>query len=333
MAVIVYKSTDAGAPVLTGQVGSLLAVLDAILVGTGGVAYGAKASAGWTKPFANVGNVGCYKGGSGVLPQITINDNAANVTSGAREAQCRGAENLTSVSATVGPYPTVAQLASGIIIRKSSSADATATPWVCVADDKTFHFWPDTKDNTGYTGFSFGEFFSLKTGDLFRSIIMGKITAGAIQPSDADDNLAVLSSQTAGAPGVIAGHYVPRNPFGDIQSAQQVAKHSDAIKGANELLATGTRMGNGQVAYPNPQDGNGMAAKIWIHDPLGAQMNVRGRVRGLWDWLHPMSAVPDGFTFAGAGDLAGRNFMVVAPSARGDGLYLVETSNTWDTSV
>jgi hypothetical protein len=44
MTVRVYRSTDASAPVLTGQVGSLTALLDAILVN----GYGALTAAGWT---------------------------------------------------------------------------------------------------------------------------------------------------------------------------------------------------------------------------------------------------------------------------------------------
>jgi hypothetical protein len=44
MTVRVYRSTDASAPVLTGQVGSLTALLDAVLVN----GYGALTAAGWS---------------------------------------------------------------------------------------------------------------------------------------------------------------------------------------------------------------------------------------------------------------------------------------------
>ena len=47
MPVTVYRSTDAGAPLLTNSNGSLIAVLKACLVD----GYGSKASAGWTAPF------------------------------------------------------------------------------------------------------------------------------------------------------------------------------------------------------------------------------------------------------------------------------------------
>ena len=61
MTVRVYSSTDASAPVLTGQVGSLIAVLDACLVN----GYGTKTAAGWTKPFADASNTAVYRSGSG----------------------------------------------------------------------------------------------------------------------------------------------------------------------------------------------------------------------------------------------------------------------------
>jgi hypothetical protein len=56
MTVRVYKSSDASAPVLTGAVGSLVALLDACLVN----GYGALAAAGWTKAFT-AANKGAYK--------------------------------------------------------------------------------------------------------------------------------------------------------------------------------------------------------------------------------------------------------------------------------
>ena len=47
MTVRIYKSTDSGAPTLTGQAFSLISLLLACLVD----GYGSKAAAGWTKPY------------------------------------------------------------------------------------------------------------------------------------------------------------------------------------------------------------------------------------------------------------------------------------------
>lgn len=332
MAPTVYKSTDASAPVLTGQVGSLLAVLDAVLV----IGYGAKAAAGWSKPFANSANKGCYRIGGGSLLNLTVDDSGPNATSGAREAQCRGFETLSSVSAGTGAFPTTTQLASGIIIRKSATADATANPWVIVADALTAYVFIDTKDFTGYGGFMFGDIYSLKSGDAYRCMIIGRTVAAS--QLDSDDHLQDLFAPAIAAAN-LTGHYMPRNTQGDLQSsatigAAQVGKHAaDGVKSTNLLLATTDRMGNGMVMYPNPYDGSIMLSRVWVHE--GAkEMIVRGRLRGFWDFLHPASVpVNDGDTFSGQGDLNGKTFVIVKPVADGDGLYVLETSNTWETST
>lgn len=51
-----YRYDDAGAPTITGQVGSLTTLLRTVLVGTAGIAYGSKPSAGWTEQFAGTGH-------------------------------------------------------------------------------------------------------------------------------------------------------------------------------------------------------------------------------------------------------------------------------------
>jgi hypothetical protein len=331
MAVTVYRSSDAAAPVLSGQAGALLAVLDACLVN----GYGAKAAAGWTKPFVNAGNKGCYRGGSGAQMSVAIDDSASLATSGAREAQMRGYEVLTSVSAGNGPFPTVAQVAnSGLIIRKSQTADATANPWVVVADDKTFYLFIDTKDFTGYGGYMFGDVYSLKAGDLYRAMIVGRIQSAGnvVTPLDSGDNLQTLFGDSVSIANT-TGHYMPRNAIGDIQSGMQVGKHGDGVKGVNQLLVTQNRIGNGAVVYPNLTDGGAVLAKVWVHESIGT-MNLRGRMRGFWQWCHPVGApINDGDTFAGTGDLAGKTFLCIKPVAQGDGLFILETSNTWETSA
>lgn len=64
-------------PNLTGAAGSLLAVLDAALVsGVTGLT-----PAGWTKPFANSGNIGCYKNNGGATFNGQISGTTLTVNS------------------------------------------------------------------------------------------------------------------------------------------------------------------------------------------------------------------------------------------------------------
>src|SRR6185369_17757627 len=99
----IYSSSDPGngsdqPGLLTGQAGDLLRVLDKVLVN----GYTGKAAAGWTKPFVNATNSGCYKQGAGSLFALHIQDNGANVTSTFKEAWATGWETITATSATVG---------------------------------------------------------------------------------------------------------------------------------------------------------------------------------------------------------------------------------------
>jgi hypothetical protein len=46
---------------------------------------------------------------------------------------------------------------------------------------------------------------------------------------------------------------------------------------------------------------------------------------------HATTAFTDGDTFSGAGAYSGKTFLVIKGSAS-SGLYIVETSDTWDTN-
>lgn len=331
MAVTIYKSTDASAPVLTGQVGSLITLLDAVLVN----GYGAKVAAGWTKPFTGT-NLAAYRmavTGSGHY--LRVDDNGPNTTAGAREAQARGAESMSAISTQTGPFPTTSQLGvSGIPIRKSATADATARSWKIVADDKTFYLFQRCGDFSGYTGFMFGDFFSLKAADAYRSMIIGR----SVQNSNTDDvdrlnqlNLNTTTSALGNAATTIAGHYIPRawNENATL-GAQLVGKHGDGVKGS---FVYNTGQLAGIVAYPNQPDNSLMLSQVWVHEDNGSTITVRGRLRGFWHMLHPVGvSINEGDTFAGTGPLAGKSFEVIGPTVDGLGKYVMETSNTWETN-
>ena len=135
----IYSSATGGAGnpgLLTGQVGDLLRVLDKVLVnGWTGVA-----AAGWTKPIANSGNIGCYQQGAGAGFGVVVNDNGPNVTSTFKEAWATGWESIAGIGAPVGSgggqFPVPAQLLTTghVVWRKSTTADGTGRAWICFAD-------------------------------------------------------------------------------------------------------------------------------------------------------------------------------------------------------
>lgn len=128
-----FRHDDAGAPTLTGEVGSLTNLLRKCLVGVAGVAYGAKASAGWSEEFIGAAsNIAVFRnntseGGSGCY--VKVNDNAAG-TGGAREAILTAYSLMTDINTgfhELGPR----------YMRKSDTANSTARPWLIAADGLT----------------------------------------------------------------------------------------------------------------------------------------------------------------------------------------------------
>lgn len=133
MTPIYYSSTDASAPVLSGTLGSLIALLRAILV-TG---YGSKAAAGWTEPFAAASDVAVFRvSTSRAEGQYLRVDDSGGGAGGAREAFVRGYATMTDLATGTELTPTTAQLASGLVWPKSLTADSTAQVWRALATDR-----------------------------------------------------------------------------------------------------------------------------------------------------------------------------------------------------
>lgn len=320
MPVTVYKSTDASAPVLNGVAGSLITVLDAVLVN----GYGAKAAAGWTKPFSGA-NQAAYRtitSGTGIGIYLQVTDTAPNTP---REARLRGFETMSSVTVGLGAYPTTVQFPNGLLLRKSVSADATARPWIIIADGRTVYIFVLSGDyGVGYAALAFGEFFSLKSGDAYRAFIIGKTVeqiAGTPTSLASNENLMLLSALTT----TTVGHYVARSFSEAFQSAVLIGKHGNAAHSASNL--------EGVAVYPNPVDGGLYLANVWLHETVSSVSVLRGRLRGFWHYCHPPGTGPhDGDTWSGTGPLAGKTFIAITPAPDGSSTYVMETSDTWETN-
>lgn len=128
-----FRHDDAGAPTLTGEVGSLTNLLRKCLVGVGGVAYGSKPSAGWSEEFIGAAaNIAVFRnnlgeGASGCY--VRVDDNAP-LSGGAREATLTAYAAMTGISA--GSSPTL-----DVYMRKSATLSSIARPWLIAADGLT----------------------------------------------------------------------------------------------------------------------------------------------------------------------------------------------------
>jgi hypothetical protein len=269
---------------------------------------------GWSLPFAVVANQAAYQQGGGNQFYLNVNDNG---TGSANAARIRGYEAMTALATGTGLFPTAAQFANGLFVAKSDAADASARAWVVLADDRTVYIFAFAAFSRWYA-VMIGDVFSAVAGDGFRTMLIAKTT------EDPNDDSSEHLGRLAGASlAVTAGHYIARAYTG-IGSSTQLGKHGDASKSA----ASASMLGN--MTYPNGPDGGLYLSPLWLTE---GGVYVRGRLRGLWHFLHPLAALADGDTFSGAGALSGRAFLFFKPGTpNGLGTFVVETSDTWETN-
>jgi hypothetical protein len=327
MAVTEFRSTDAAAPVLTGQTGSLLALLDACLI----VGYGAKSPLGWNKPFSGT-NKAVYRPPAGPQHMLRVDD-AYGGTESTKIAACVGYETMSTVDAGAGPYPTAAQQTNGVAIVKSITTDATARPWVLVGNNKAFYLMTltalgnsgsgDTVAGTDRSGFFFGAFKSIVPGDIYNSAIEGGRIAGSALMftclGTITHSFTTFSNSTL---------YLCRPATGVI-GAVLTGKNVDYM-GCN----ASTWAGRDGLAYPAP-DGNLWLQQFRIMEPT--TKGFRGTMPGLWSCLHPWGTLADLDTVSNVVGAAGKTLTTyrvrAADSAYGQERYaevLIETSDSWD---
>lgn len=351
MTVRLYRYDDTSAPVLTGQVGSLTALLDACLVN----GYGSKTAAGWSINQTTTNKRGYKQGAGGSHPTgvCMYIDDTASGSGGAREARVCGFDAMTAITPVgTGQFPTSSQSAIGtgqLIIRKSTTTDATARKWWLVADAWTVYLFVDTGDDTppwttGF-GFVFGDFESYKTGDAYCQIIIARA-----REQNTDGGTEALSAWGWGRNNYdqnsnIQGHYCNRHwnqlavsvPCGKM--ANLGLQGYSQWAGNNGLGSTGEEgnIANGynqnypsSFAYPNPVDGALWMAPIYIN-----QNGIRGYLKGLWVPQHHLPLNPGDTFTAASGNLSGKSFVAVNSNFRREDnsrtptQFFIEYSDTW----
>lgn len=319
MAFTIYRSTDSSAPTLNGITGSLLDVFNACLV-TG---YGSRPGAGWTKPFPDTSSYGCYKIPTGSALSLFVADNGPGAGVG-KEARMTGWDSLTSILAGAATgsnqFPTSAQLAIGpgaVVVRKSVNATAAAVSWLIAADSRSMYGFVQSDTAGIWQGFSFGDFYSIKTGSLdsFNCMIVGKAVENtATATGDRLDSLSAINS-------AVTGHFAAHT-FSGGGTSITVGKHGDGVKGSTSALL-------GSVTYPNTSDNGLYVSPVWVVE--NGTSVIRGRMRGFYQILHAITSFSDGQTFTGLGSYAGKSFLLLKQSGN-SGIYLIETSDTLETN-
>lgn len=323
-----YSSSDAGAPQLSGTVGSLIAVLDACLVD----GYGSQTAAGWTHPVVTAGNCASYQQGAGAGFCLQVNDNGPNVTSSYKEAWITGWKTIATVTAPVGTgtgqFPTAAQsLTTGhLVVLKSFTLDSVPRPWVLYADDQTFYLLVRT--GSGSAGMelreiAFGSFYSHYATDANNCLIVGRTTENDTQGTQRGGLDHMNTPAFLGG----LGCYFADNQAGSAGS-MPAYRAGDTSKVSTVRSTSVGAPCVGNLTTPNAANNSLYLAPFLLFE---ASWNIRGRFRGLVHLCHPLADVMDGTIITGANAFAGRTYQVHNPGCSA-GHVVVETSDTLDTN-
>lgn len=320
MAVTLYRWDDASAPVLNGTAGSLIAVLDACLVN----GYGSKAALGWTKEFSGT-NAAAYRAAGGTRRWLDV------VETSTTQASLRGYGAMTALSTGTDPFPTVAQMSSGITHYKAA-AGTTPRPWVLVGDAKRFYLISNSSldatsagmdqayTNTASQGSFFGDLVSYVPGDTWQAALIGSAASGATP-----GQLGVVNSFFS----TVVGHYLARAYDQVTGSLAAISKHRPrGYTNVSVMGATGDASN-----YPDPAHGGMNLERVYVGEVGGSGFRVtRGHMPGMWQPLHNRPGTPmDTFTGRAGTALAGKTFVILpVQSQTTAGSCCIEISDTWE---
>ena len=311
MTVNVYKSTHTSAPVLTGESGTLGALLNACLV----AGYSAHPGAGWTSPyFDNTSKTRVLKPAGTPAAYFQVADAGPGAAS-FREARCAGFETMTGYNTGTGKFPTAGQSTPGIVSRKSATLDATPRPWVLLADSRRFYLFVNTGDNAGSNHhLMFGAMKSYKTADAYPFVIGGRGFENNASMSATYEKAAIRNRDIT----AVSNGYLERSYTG-VGASVAIGMTGESSNNGQFNDSHGGQYG---MAYPCPADGGLYMAKSYINE-----LNIpRGEMPGVWFPCHPRPLADDD-TFTGNTGLVGRTFLV---KNTGTGQLFLETSDTWD---
>ena len=308
---------------LNGQKRILSVATNSVTFDATGIADGAAtgsitsklASAGWQQVFSAT-NIACLKPSvveaTGCV--LRIDD------TGTTNARVRAYEAMTDASTGAGLTPLESQVAGGLYWPKSSAANATARPWIVIADERGFYLAVDPTGTGRYTLTYSGDIASLKSGDAYGYLLTGNQSDQA-NASTVPDGCCGYSGRSArGGAYLVRAH----TAIGQSVAAQRLGAHHN---GSTADVYAGTP-GYSVGTYPNGSNNGLMTGALELH-----ALGIRGTLPGL---LHPVqdcgNAFATGAIVDGTGDLAGRRLMAIrtGPPASGTaGTVFIDITGPW----
>jgi len=328
MTVRIYRSTDVGAPVLNGSVGSLVGVLDACLV----LGYGSQIPAGWSVA-STATNKRMYRQGPGSNQRFLRIDDSGQDAPAGQSARVNGCLRFTNIDNPIESFPTYGQGVSGnpyLYWMKSNATPGTPRLWIIIATENFFWLYVQTFDGGGVTIQSqfFGDYTATMPNDRYNTIITGQFSLSASADSshlNLSDSYVVTTSNDVAF---------------SLRNILQVPGSTANGLIAESYFLSGDSHGNSGIVYPNPPDNKLYVTQIKIAEsPLftrSSSITAEGYSRGTL----PGMVVPchNGNTFLVAGqiitgisNLPGKTFEArpVGAGSLTKKWILFETSNTW----
>lgn len=325
MSVVVYRSTDSGAPVLSGTAGNGIPNLfDVCLVGSG-TAYGSKPKMGWTKLYSGT-HKGVYVSVDGVFHLRVMHDGSN--TGGFREALVRAAEGATDVDTLVDPFPSTSDVAAGSETwRISDTLDSTARAWVLVAgpDFVMLNVWFGTTSSDLYIA---GKYSPASPSNAWPYLINTRNVS-----NNNGGNLACTMAVSTAVNYTGTGYrlYAMRTPNGVSKGPRALfATSSSASTNATQPGSVGAPCPNadGEILFTPPE--------LWVNGVAGSGANSQqfaGYMPQLYSPLHNFNAAGTtaalGDTFSSPGHAVGAEFQLLGAASSSLGKWIVETSDTW----
>ena len=276
----IYRSSDTSAPALSALTGALVTILDAVLVN----GYGSQPGLGWTIEDSGT-NWRVYRHNpiTGTGMYLHVDDSGSGAGAG-REAIVRGYQQWDDVTHTgTLPFPTSAQLAGGIVWKKSATSDATARPWMVIGNERCIYLFTDGNSGKRQVFFA-GDITPFKSGDARHYLVSGGLT------QDVSMGVNISTTLLVGIPvynfnlGLTNGYFAG-NAASSANSV--VAKDQDAPQFTSAL--SGYCFGTSQHVnrpYPGVVSGGLDVARIHLFENMHAE-------RGFWPGLYqPLHSFP-----------------------------------------
>lgn len=240
---------------------------------------------------------------------------------GTLNSRVRAYEAMTDVSSGVGLTPLESQVEGGLYWPKSSSANATARPWIVIADERGFYIAVDPTGTGRYTLSYSGDIASLKSGDAYGYLLTGNQSDQAAASTVPDGCCGYSGRSARGGAYLVRAH----TAIGQSIAAQRLGAHHN---GSTADVYAGTP-GYSVGAYPNGANNGLMTSALELHS-----LGIRGTLPGL---LHPVqdcgNAFATGTIVDGTDDLAGRRLMAIrtAPPAGAvaPGTVFIDVTGPW----